>query len=117
MSIAGGNTVVPNYPSNLIDYSDDKTEFFASNIDFNVNTLSIIIDNKEDSFDVYEYPYWQWYNSHCSNSHVGYIPRHFYLAVSQDQVNWFKVDEFDDTKNSIPTSNYGLAYTGELSLD
>lgn len=123
VNIADGYTpedhliVYPNVPANLLNEDPDK-EFFASDLHLNDGyPLSIMIDMKTQALDVEEYSIWAWYNSHCSNSHVGYMPKSFYLAFSNDQVRWYMGDSFSDTKNSLPTTNYAKAYQSQLHMN
>lgn len=114
----GANVAVvqPNVPKNLL-INDDQKEFFASNLSLNEgNNLSILIDLKEPLLDIQQFDHWSWYNSHCSNSHVGYMPKSFILAFSNDKRRWYKADEQTDVKNAWPTTNYAKAYTGKLEI-
>lgn len=114
----GANVAVvqPNVPKNLL-INDDQKEFFASNLSLNEgNNLSILIDLKEPLLDISQFDHWSWYNSHCSNSHVGYMPKSFILAFSNDKRRWYKADEQTDIKNAWPTTNYAKAYTGKLEI-
>lgn len=114
----GANVAVvqPNVPKNLL-INDDQKEFFASNLSLNEgNNLSILIDLKEPLLDIQQFDHWSWYNSHCSNSHVGYMPKSFILAFSNDKRRWYKADEQTDLKNAWPTTNYAKAYTGKLEI-
>lgn len=114
---AGASIVYPNIPKNLLNEDEDK-EFFASNLSLSYgNQLSITIDLKSPAIDITQYSNWSWYNSHCSNSHVGYMPKSFMLAFSNDKRRWYKADEFSDIKNSLPTINYAEAYKGRLEID
>ena len=122
VSIADGITpeerliVYPNVPENLL-CDDEEKEFFASDLHLVDSALSIVIDLKSQALDITQYPIWSWYNSHCSNSHVGYIPKKFYLAFSNDKQRWYKADEYDDVKNNISTTNYKEAYTAKMHID
>ena len=113
---ANAAVVQPNVPKNLL-INDDQKEFFASNLSLNEgNNLSILIDLKEPLLDIQQFDHWSWYNSHCSNSHVGYMPKSFILAFSNDKRRWYKADEQTDVKNAWPTTNYAKAYTGKLEI-
>lgn len=114
VSIAGGNVIEPNKPQNLINYSDPKSEFLASNVTF---PLSIMFDMKEQIFDVDEWPNWEWLNCNFSSTHLDFIPKNFYIAFSNDRKRWYKADSFNDTGNSIPTTNGQLGYTGHLNIE
>lgn len=114
---AGAAIVYPNVPKNLLNDNENQ-EFFASNLSLaDGNYLSVTVDLKTPLLDVTEYTTWSWYNSHCSNSHVGYMPKSFILAFSNDKIRWYKGDSFDDYKNSLPTTNYAEAYTGEIKIE
>jgi len=108
--------VWPNEPVNLLSEDEDK-EFFASDLHLRDSALSIMIDFKSEILDIQQYPVWSWFNSHCSNSHIGYMPKTFYLAFSNDKRRWYKADEFDDVKNSLKTTNYAEAYKAEMHID
>ena len=108
--------VYPNEPINLLIDDDDK-EFFASNLTLDSgNYLSILVDLKSPDLDISVFDEWEWYNSHCSNSHVGYIPKKFILAFSNDQKRWYEADSCNDTKNAIKTNNYAKAYSHTLNI-
>lgn len=116
MQGADAKIVYPNIPGNLIDTDEDK-EFFASDCDWQASALSIVIDMKSEALDITQYTHWEWYNSHCSNSHIGYIPKVFMMAFSNDKTRWYEADRYNDIKNAIPTTNYVKAYSGELDID
>ena len=72
---------------------------------------------KSEVLDITQYTHWEWYNSHCSNSHIGYIPKVFMMAFSNDKTRWYEADRYNDIKNAIPTTNYVKAYSSELDID
>jgi hypothetical protein len=112
-TVLGGTIIHPNGPLRML--TDNKTEYFsASDIDFSTSALEIIFDLRSSCFDIDTYSIWKWYTSPYSKSHSGYIPKKFHIEFSNDNYNWYKADEFNDTGLTITTNNYHCAYTGSL---